>query len=77
MPTTERSMREGLYKEARHWGTSGGPTTLCLLDWASLTSWKRFEMTQSMRFDGVTEATFQAMMRRRHESEVLARGGSI
>ena len=65
VPSTEKSLREDLYKKHM----TGEPIA-CKPNYAVLTrlirfiGWKRFEMNQSLTFQGVTEETFPSMMRR-------------
>ena len=64
-PNTDKPLREDLYKKVM----SGDPVA-ARLPYAILTKmvtfegWKRFEMNSTMKFNGITEATFPSIMRR-------------
>ena len=64
-PNTDKPLREDLYTKVM----SGDPVA-ARLPYAILTKmvtfhgWKRFEMNSTMKFHGITEATFPSIMRR-------------
>ena len=64
-PNTDKPLREDLYKKVM----SGDPVT-ARLPYAILTKmvtfhgWKRSEMNSTMKFHGITEASFLSIMRR-------------
>ena len=63
-PTTDRDMREDLYKKIM----SADPVP-CRLPYAVVTKmvsfvgWKRLEMNEMLKFNGVTEGTFPSILR--------------
>ena len=64
-PNTDKPLREDLYKKVM----SGDPVAARLpcaiiTKMETFRGWKRFEMNETMKFHGVTEATFASIMRR-------------
>ena len=64
-PNTDKSLREDLHKKVM----SGDPVAArlpyaILTKMATFHGWKRFEVTSTMKFHGITEATFPSIMRR-------------
>ena len=64
-PNTDKPLREDLYKKVM----SGDPVAArlpyaILTKMATCVGWKRFEVNATMKFHGITDATFPSIMRR-------------
>ena len=77
-PNTDKPLREDLYKKVM----SGDPVAarlpcVILTKMVTFVGWKRFEMNATMKFDGITEATFPSIMRRSLVYPVQGKASSV